>query len=106
MNVIELGIAHLDPGLTFIGTDPSHERRGAASSLTRWGLDRCVKNKIPAYLESTLNAVPFYEKLGFKITERLSIELEGPVVYEEACCLYQVNDHTEKMEVPSILQIE
>ncbi len=100
MNVVELGIAHLDPGLTFIGTDPCYERRGAATSLTRWGLDRCVKDNIPAYLESTLNAVPFYGKLGFKITERVSIELEGPVFYEEACCLYEVNDDIKKTEVP------
>lgn len=94
-------MAHLDPGLTFIGTDPLHERRGAATSLTRWGLDRCAENKIPAYLESTLNAVPFYERLGFKTMERLSIDLEGPVIYEEACCLYEVNDDVYKPEAPS-----
>jgi len=101
VDVVELGMAHLDPGLTFIGTDPLHERRGAATSLIRWGLDRCAKNKIPAYLESTLSAAPIYEKLGFKTAERLSIVLEGPVIYEEACCLYEPNDDIFGMKAPS-----
>lgn len=76
-------------GLTFIGTNPQYERRGAATSLMQWGLDRCRKGNIPAYLESTLNAVPFYERLGFKTVNKVSIVLEGSVTYEEACCLFE-----------------
>ncbi|CAF9932450.1 MAG: hypothetical protein HETSPECPRED_008363 [Heterodermia speciosa] len=77
------------PDLTFIGTDPQYERRGAATALIQWGLDRCCESGAPAYLESTLGAVQLYERLGFKIRHRVSIVLEGAQSYEEACCVFQ-----------------
>ena len=77
------------PGLTYIGTDPQYERRGAATALIQWGLDRCCESGAPAYLESTLEAVPLYERLGFKIAHRVSIILEGTGNYEEACCIFE-----------------
>ena len=77
------------PGLTFIGTDPQHERRGAATALIQWGLDRCCESGAPAYLESTLDAVSLYERLGFKIMQRVSIVLEGAGSYEEAICIFE-----------------
>ena len=89
VNMVELRIAHVGLGLTFIGTDPQYERRGAATSLIKWGLERCGKSNVPAYLESTPNAVPLYERLGFKTTDRLSIVLEGSVLYEETCCIFE-----------------
>lgn len=88
-NIVMLNIAYLNPGLTFIGTDPQHERRGAATALIQWGLERCCKSNVPAYLESTLNAVPFYERLGFKTRHKISIVLQGSVVYQESCCVYE-----------------
>lgn len=48
-----------------MGTDPVHQGRGAAKMLTRWGLERAVKEGLPVYLESTINAIPLYVKLGF-----------------------------------------
>lgn len=51
--------------LTFMGTDPRYERRGAASMMVHWGLERCRKNGVSGYLESTSGAAPFYEKMGF-----------------------------------------
>ena len=54
-----------------------------------WGLDRCGKGNVPAYLESTLDAVPFYERLGFKTRDKVSIALKGSVIYEEACCIFE-----------------
>ncbi|CAO1601616.1 hypothetical protein XANCAGTX0491_005269 [Xanthoria calcicola] len=89
MNTIKLRVPGLDTGLTFIGTDPQYERRGAASSLIQWGLDRCRKSQIPAYLESTLMAVPLYERLGFKTMYKVSMILGGSGTYEEACCLFE-----------------
>ena len=73
--------------LTFIGTDPQYERRGAATLLTLWGLKRCSDEGLPAYLESTLNAGPLYEKLGFKNIRKVSIANES-VTYEEGCYLF------------------
>ncbi len=71
-----------------MGTDPAHERRGAASMMVRWGLGQCSKDGVPGYLESTLDAAPFYEKMGFtafgKISLRYPIESQNQYeVYEE-----------------------
>ncbi|KAI8630612.1 putative GNAT family acetyltransferase [Xylariaceae sp. FL1651] len=60
--------------LTFMGTDPAYERRGAASMMVRWGLDQCRKKGVLAYIESTLDAAAFYEKLGFTAFSNLSLE--------------------------------
>lgn len=63
--------------LSLIGTDPSHERRGAASLLIQWGLERSKRDNIPAYLESTMNAVPLYQRHGFKVAEVISMVVDG-----------------------------
>lgn len=78
-------LAHLALDLTFVGTDPQHERRGAATALIRWGLEKSKKEGVPAYLESTPNAAALYEKLGFRAVDRLSINLDGSRTYEEVC---------------------
>ncbi|KAI0399125.1 putative GNAT family acetyltransferase [Xylaria palmicola] len=81
--------------LTFMGTDPAHERRGAASMMVRWGLAQCKKYNIPGYLESTLHAAPFYEKMGFaragNISLRYPIRVDGhdrDEVYNEIAFVY------------------
>ncbi|KAI0095553.1 putative GNAT family acetyltransferase [Hypoxylon sp. NC0597] len=79
--------------LTFIGTDPEYERRGAATMMVRWGMDQCRKNCVPAYLESTLEAASFYRKLGFEAVEKISLQYEAgnsktSQVYEEICFVY------------------
>ena len=51
--------------MTFVGTDPKYQGRGAATMLTKWGLERAERDRVPVYLESTLNAVSLYERLGF-----------------------------------------
>ncbi|KAI6086948.1 hypothetical protein F4821DRAFT_237262 [Hypoxylon rubiginosum] len=61
--------------LTFIGTDPLHENRGAGSLLVRWGIERSKAEHVPIYLESTLEAAPFYKHLGFTVGETVSLQL-------------------------------
>ncbi|KAI2472631.1 putative GNAT family acetyltransferase [Annulohypoxylon bovei var. microspora] len=80
--------------LTFIGTDPVYERRGAATMMTQWGIDQSKKYHVPAYLESTLEAAPFYRKLGFSEVEKfsLSYKVDGSGVteiYEEISFIYK-----------------
>ncbi|KAI0521227.1 putative GNAT family acetyltransferase [Xylaria bambusicola] len=80
--------------LTFMGTDPAYERRGAASMMVNWGLEQCNKGGVPGYLESTLEAAPFYEKMGFaasgKISMRYLIEgQEQSAIYEEIAFVYR-----------------
>ncbi|KAI8954511.1 putative GNAT family acetyltransferase [Xylaria longipes] len=82
--------------LTFMGTDPSHERRGAASMMVRWGLEQCRKDNTPGYLESTLDAAPFYEKMGFAKSRLISLEYQVEdqnryEVYEELAYVYHPN---------------
>ncbi|KAF2475795.1 uncharacterized protein BDR25DRAFT_339793 [Lindgomyces ingoldianus] len=79
--------------LNFMGTDPVHERRGAASMMLRWGLEQCRKHNAPAYLESTIEAAPFYEKNGFIAIETLSLKLQDSYgcveTYKEIGFLYR-----------------
>jgi GNAT superfamily N-acetyltransferase len=89
--------AYVALDLTFIGTDPSYECRGAASLLLRWALEHCARENVPAYLEGTIDAGPLYERHGFKAVANLSMVLEGiirdgePVVYEETCFIFRPN---------------
>ncbi|KAI0478144.1 putative GNAT family acetyltransferase [Xylaria cf. heliscus] len=82
--------------LTFMGTDPSHERRGAASMMVRWGLEKCNKDNVLGYLESTLDAVPFYEKMGFVKSGQISLKYQigdqnRYEVYDEFAFVYHPN---------------
>ncbi|KAI1290715.1 putative GNAT family acetyltransferase [Xylaria venustula] len=80
--------------LTFMGTDPAHKRRGAASMMVRWGLEQCDKDGVPGYLESTLDAAPFYEKMGFTASRRISLQYlvddrGQDELYEEIAFVYR-----------------
>lgn len=82
-------------GLSFIGTDPRHERRGAASMLIQWGLENSKRDNIPVALESTQAAWPLYEKLGFHAETTISMALERfgddgePMIYEEKSLIFR-----------------
>jgi ribosomal protein S18 acetylase RimI-like enzyme len=71
--------------LKFICTDPAHQRRGAGSLLTEWGIKRARDDDKRLYLESTVEARSMYEKLGFKAVESLSMALPGGLTYREIC---------------------
>ncbi|KAI1753984.1 putative GNAT family acetyltransferase [Xylaria castorea] len=82
--------------LTFMGTDPSYERRGAASMMVHWGLEQCRKDNAPGYLESTLDAAPFYQKMGFTMSRQISLryqleDRDRHEVYEELAFVYHPN---------------
>ncbi|KKZ62800.1 hypothetical protein EMCG_02843 [[Emmonsia] crescens] len=80
--------------LSFIGTYPKHEGRGAGSMLIRWGLERSASENVPIQLESTMVAWPLYKKLGFEDKGRIQMQLEGvgkggkSVLYEELSLVY------------------
>lgn len=52
--------------LKYMCVDSAHKRQGIGSSVVRWGMDRCEKLGIPAYLEASSEGMAMYQKLGFK----------------------------------------
>ncbi|HYI62059.1 MAG TPA: GNAT family N-acetyltransferase [Acidimicrobiales bacterium] len=59
--------------LALLGTHPDHQGRGVASSALAPVLERCDLDGTGAYLESSNPAnVPFYERHGFRVTDRVA----------------------------------
>jgi predicted N-acetyltransferase YhbS len=56
--------------------------------MVRWALDQCEAEGYPAYVESTVESLPFYEKLGFKVAGRISMDLRE-VAHEDTADLYK-----------------
>lgn len=84
----------IPPDLTFLATDPEHERRGAATLLVKWGVEQAINEGIPAYLESTADAEKVYERQGFRPVDKVSMVLKAlrggeDAVYEETCYLFK-----------------
>lgn len=53
--------------LPLIGVDPACQGRGCGSALLRYALERCDRDGVPAYLESSNpRNVPLYERHGFE----------------------------------------
>ncbi len=68
--------------LFVLGTDTVHQGKGVGSQLLRPVLERCDREHIPAYLESSKEKnVPFYEHNGFKVTERFEVPNGGPPIW-------------------------
>lgn len=60
--------------LAVLGTEPSAQRCGLASAILQPVLDRCDREGLPAYLESSKAAnIPFYNKHGFEVVDELRI---------------------------------
>ena len=61
--------------------------------LTRWGLTKAEFENMPVYLDSTVPASKFYQKLGFVAVDGLSMSLPGMgkdggiYIYEEISML-------------------
>jgi ribosomal protein S18 acetylase RimI-like enzyme len=65
-----------------IGTDPSHQRRGLASTLIDSVLARLDEIGMPAYLEASSESnVRFYISLGFALAQQVTIEHGGPTLW-------------------------
>ena len=67
--------------LGFIGTDPEHQGQGFGTTLLDHALDRCDRERVPAYLEASRpENVPFYERFGFRVHTELALP-DGPPVW-------------------------
>lgn len=67
--------------LAVLGTDPDAQRCGLASAILGPVLERCDRERMPAYLESSKAAnIPFYAKHGFEVVDELKIP-DGPSLW-------------------------
>ena len=67
--------------LPLIGTDPAHQGKGFGTALLEYAMQRCDRDRLPAYLESS-NAknVPLYERFGFKIMGTIQQGSSPPLI--------------------------
>jgi len=67
--------------LAILATDPDVQGQGIGSALMRPILERCDKDGMPAYLESSKESnIPFYTKHGFELQGEIRIP-DGPELY-------------------------
>ncbi len=67
--------------LPLIGVDPVQQGRGYGSALLRYALERCDRDRIPAYLESSNpRNLPLYERHGFETMGRIQAGSSPTVV--------------------------
>ncbi|MEO5987118.1 MAG: GNAT family N-acetyltransferase [Candidatus Limnocylindria bacterium] len=60
--------------LSALGVDPDRQGEGIGTALMRPVLDRCDRDRIPAYLETAAaRNVLLYERLGFAVVEELTL---------------------------------
>ncbi|MTI29772.1 GNAT family N-acetyltransferase [Xanthovirga aplysinae] len=63
--------------LWFIGVDPKIQRKGIGGKLIKEVLKVCDKKNLSIYLEtSTLTNIPWYQKNGFEIFEKIDLGYE------------------------------
>ncbi len=68
--------------LLALGVEPELQGRGIGTQLMRPVLERCDRDGIPAYLESSKERnVPLYERNGFKVTEVFQVPHGGPPIW-------------------------
>jgi ribosomal protein S18 acetylase RimI-like enzyme len=65
--------------LPFVGVEPAMQGRGLGTALMRPILERCDREGLPAYLESTTpRNRACYERQGFQVTEEFAFPRGGP----------------------------
>jgi GNAT superfamily N-acetyltransferase len=67
--------------LQVIGTEPALQGKGVGAALLRSHLERCDREGLPAYLESSkLTNIPLYEHFGFEVTGVLAMPKAAPPI--------------------------
>lgn len=68
--------------LLAIGVDPARQGKGVGSSLLAPMVERCDRERVGAYLESSKERnVPLYERFGFKVRSVVEIPGGGPRIW-------------------------
>lgn len=67
--------------LADLGTDPARQGLGVGGALITAITDRCDREGVGAYLESSKAVnVPYYERFGFRVTEAVTVP-DGPTIW-------------------------
>jgi GNAT superfamily N-acetyltransferase len=67
--------------LPLIGVDPAFQGQGHGSALMAYALERCDRDHVPAYLESTNpRNIPMYRRHGFEILGTIQVGSSPPMV--------------------------
>jgi GNAT superfamily N-acetyltransferase len=82
--VEKLHAQHTEPHyyLAVLGTEPDHQGKGIGSALMQPILDRCDREGVGAYLESSKEKnIPFYARHGFEVVSEHSFHAGGPSLW-------------------------
>ena len=82
------------PALLDLLTAPTYRRRGLASILVKWGIERADNNQKTIILDASPSGFPLYKTLGFEEVDKLEIPLgeyggEGSHVHGKIFELFQ-----------------
>jgi GNAT superfamily N-acetyltransferase len=67
--------------LPLIGVDPAHQGKGHGDALMTYALQRCDREKLPAYLESTNpRNISLYRRHGFEALGTIQVGSAPPIV--------------------------
>ncbi|KAK6338448.1 hypothetical protein TWF730_002508 [Orbilia blumenaviensis] len=58
-------------------THPDHFRRGAGTTLMRWGLEKAKQEKLVITLFASQMGYGLYKKLGFGVVGEVTVQIEG-----------------------------
>ncbi len=67
--------------LPLIGVDPVHQGQGHGAALLKFALERCDRDRVPAYLESTNpRNISLYKRHGFEALGTIQVGSSPPLV--------------------------
>jgi ribosomal protein S18 acetylase RimI-like enzyme len=67
--------------LPLIGVDPAHQGKGHGNALMAYALERCDRDKLPAYLESSNpRNISLYRRHGFEPLGTIQVGSAPPIV--------------------------
>ena len=68
--------------LFVLGTEPEHQGKSVGTQLLAPILERCDREGMPAYLESSKERnLLLYERNGFRVTEKMNVPGGGPPIW-------------------------
>ncbi|KAK3114203.1 hypothetical protein LTR53_007703 [Teratosphaeriaceae sp. CCFEE 6253] len=73
--------------LRHLATHPDYRRRGAGSMVLQWGFERAREQGVAITMFATEVGEPLYERHGFKVLDRIRIQVEGEEEYLMISCM-------------------